>query len=67
MGAVLVLLSVAGFFALKVSRMVKIKKTEEKVMEERHVKEIKVVLQGFEGGYETDLDKLYRLLQEKKN
>lgn len=66
MGASLVIVALIIFFAFKIKKTLKKKKITSKKEEEEHVEEIKTALQVHEGLYETDLDKLYALLQERK-
>ncbi len=64
LGVILLLIII---FTVKIMKMMKVKKIEYRVEEEKNVQEIqsKVFTPG-DLSYETDLDKLYRILREKK-
>lgn len=52
--------------AIRIKKVVKMKKVIYKIVESEHVEQIKEALHGFSEGYKTDLDKLYTLLNERK-
>ncbi len=61
-----VLLGVAAFLGFRMKKTLKRKKVVYQAEEERHVEEMKTVLTQISGSYETDLDKLYALLQQRQ-
>ncbi len=56
----------ALFFYTRLRKTLKRKNIEYRIEESAHVEEIKETLKKFEGGYETDIDKFYSLIAEKK-
>jgi competence protein ComGC len=65
-GALLFILAIIAIFIAKVRKMVKRKTVVHSEEEEKVVKEIETQIQTGSGAYETDLDKLYKLLEQRK-
>ena len=65
-GALLVLVAFSALVGFRIKKTLKRKKVVFQKEEEEHVQEIKTTLASFSGVYETDMDKLYALLQERK-
>lgn len=62
-----ILLLIIIFFTVKIKKTLKKKKVEYKIEEEKNVQGIKEAMIKFSvGSYETDLDKLYKILAEKQ-
>ncbi len=65
LGLSLVVLAVATYFSVHLKKILKRRSLVSQVVEEQHVEQIKTALEHYEGQYETDLDKLYALVQER--
>lgn len=66
LGILIILIIFVMILTVKIRKSLKKKKVEYKVEEEKNVQEIKEALIKFSGTYETDLDKLYKILAEKQ-
>ncbi|MEK6840289.1 MAG: hypothetical protein AABX72_05075, partial [Nanoarchaeota archaeon] len=65
-GLSIIIFAVAGFILFSLKKTLKKRKIVYTAVEEQHVEQIKSTLASFGRHYETDLDKLYALLQERK-
>lgn len=65
-GVVFFVLAGGLLFYTRLRKTLKRKKVEYRIEESAHVEEIKETLKKYEGGYETDIDKFYSLIAEKK-
>tara|TARA_Y100000310_G_scaffold144893_3_gene144238 strand:- start:51539 stop:53050 length:1512 start_codon:yes stop_codon:yes gene_type:complete len=65
-GASVVFLLIIGIIIFKTKNILQEKKTHHKEEETKHVQEIKTELEASKEGFETDFDRLYKLIEEKK-
>jgi len=61
-----VIILIILIFILKIRKLLKTKNVEYHVEEEKHVEEIKQQITQYSTEYETDLDKLYNIIADKK-
>ena len=65
-GASIITLLIFLFIVMKTRKLIRVKKIRFQQEQSRHVQAIKEELQQHKKGFETDFDRLYQLLQEKK-
>jgi hypothetical protein len=65
-GASIITLLIFVFIVFKTRKLIRIKKIRFQQQQAKHVQAIKEELQHHQKGFETDFDRLYQLLQEKK-
>ena len=64
-GLIVLFFGISLIFILKIRVAVKMKSIEYRVAEQKTVSEIKTMLVSANEGYQTDLDKLYQVLEER--